>query len=126
MRLTREKVEVMNMDGELIQKTPDHIDWDVNAAEKGGYEHFMFKEIMEQPKALRDTISPRIKDGRIVLDDITLTKEQAEHIHRICIVACGSAYHVGVVAKYNLEKMTPHSGRGRSGFGTTLPGPDHR
>lgn len=106
VRLTREKVEVMNMDGELIQKTPDHIDWDVNAAEKGGYEHFMFKEIMEQPKALRDTISPRIKDGRIVLDDITLTKEQAEHIHRICIVACGSAYHVGVVAKYNLEKMT--------------------
>ncbi len=106
VRLTREKVEVMNMDGEPIEKTPDHIDWDVNAAEKGGYEHFMFKEIMEQPKALRDTISPRIKDGRIVLDDITLTREQVEQFHRICIVACGSAYHVGVVAKYTLEKMT--------------------
>lgn len=76
----------------------------MNAAEKGGYEHFMFKEIMEQPKALRDTISPRIKDGRIVLDDITLTREQVEQFHRICIVACGSAYHVGVVAKYTLEK----------------------
>ena len=66
----------------------------------------MAKEIMEQPKAVRDTISPRIRDGRIVLDDITLTPEQVREFRRIFIVACGSAYHVGVVTKYIMEKLT--------------------
>ena len=106
VRLTRSGVTVFNTDRDEVQKEPVHIDWDVSAAEKGGYEHFMFKEIMEQPKAIRDTISPRIRDGKIVLDDITLTREQVESFRRIVIVACGSAYHVGVVAKYALEQLT--------------------
>lgn len=106
VRLTRSGVTVFNTDRDEVHKEPVHIDWDVSAAEKGGYEHFMFKEIMEQPKAIRDTISPRIRDGEIVLDDITLTREQVEGFRRIVIVACGSAYHVGVVAKYALEQLT--------------------
>ncbi len=106
VRLTRSSVTVFNTDRDVVPKEPVHIDWDVSAAEKGGYEHFMFKEIMEQPKAIRDTISPRIRDGKIVLDDITLTREQVESFRRIVIVACGSAYHVGVVAKYALEQLT--------------------
>ena len=106
VRLTRTGVTVFNTDRDKVHKEPVHIDWDVSAAEKGGYEHFMFKEIMEQPKAIRDTISPRIRDGKIVLDDITLTREQVESFRRIVIVACGSAYHVGVVAKYALEQLT--------------------
>ena len=106
VRLTCSGVTVFNTDRDEVHKEPVHIDWDVSAAEKGGYEHFMFKEIMEQPKAIRDTISPRIRDGKIVLDDITLTREQVEGFRRIVIVACGSAYHVGVVAKYALEQLT--------------------
>lgn len=99
-------VTVYDMNKQVIEKTPAHIDWDISAAEKNGYDHFMAKEIMEQPKAIKDTISPRIKDGRIVLDQITLTKEQLENVSRIFIVACGSAYHVGVVAKYVFERFT--------------------
>ena len=72
---------------------------------KDGYEHFMFKEIMEQPKAVHDTVSERIKDGRVVLDEIHLTPEQIRDFNKINIVACGSEYHVGVVAKYIFEKI---------------------
>lgn len=104
--LSREQVAVYNQNKEPVEKTPSHIDWDVSAAEKGGYEHFMFKEIMEQPKAVRDTITPRIRSGRIVLDGISLTAEEVKQIRRICILACGSAWHVGMVAKYILEQMT--------------------
>ncbi|HIS69578.1 MAG TPA: glutamine--fructose-6-phosphate transaminase (isomerizing) [Candidatus Gallacutalibacter stercoravium] len=104
--LTTGGVTVYNTDYEIVQKTPFHVDWDISAAEKGGYEHFMAKEIMEQPKAVRDTISPRIRNGEIVLDDIKLTRQQIQDISKIFIVACGSAYHVGVVAKYVLEKLT--------------------
>ena len=96
--LKRDSVQVYNLDLEPVLKEKVHIDWDISAAEKGGYEHFMAKEIMEQPKAVHDTISPRLKDGRIVLDDITLTKEEIDRFSKISIVACGSAYHVGVVA----------------------------
>ena len=99
-------VTVYNTEKEVVPKTPEHISWDISAAEKGGYEHFMAKEIMEQPKAVRDTISPRIRGGRVVLDQITLTPEQIRAFQRIFIVACGSAYHVGVVAKYILEDLT--------------------
>lgn len=99
-------VTVYNLDKKVIDKTPCHIDWDISAAEKGGFDHFMAKEIMEQPKAVRDTISPRIKDGEIVLDGIQLTKEQIQNFNKIFIVACGSAYHVGVVAKYVFEQYT--------------------
>lgn len=104
--IKREGVSIYDMDQELVPKEPVYIDWDVSAAEKGGYEHFMAKEIMEQPKAVRDTISPRIKEGRVVLDNISLTAEDLKAFQKIFIVACGSAYHVGMVAKYVLEKMT--------------------
>ena len=103
--LTRDAVEFYNPDGDPVEKTIEHIDWDIEAAEKGGYEHFMMKEICEQPKAVRDTIAPRIRNGRVVLDDITLTAEQLRNFTKICIVACGTAYHVGVVAKYAFEEL---------------------
>lgn len=103
--LKKDSVKVYNIDKEEVQKETFTVDWDVSAAEKGGYKHFMMKEIEEQPKALRDTISPRIKDGKIVLDDISLTAEDIKNINKIYIVACGSAYHVGVVGKYIIEKM---------------------
>ena len=103
--LKKDSVKVYNADKEEVKKEKFTVDWDVSAAEKGGYEHFMMKEIEEQPKAIRDTISPRIKDGKIVLDDISLTEEDIKNINKIYIVACGSAYHVGVVGKYVIEKM---------------------
>ncbi len=94
-------------DDELIQvdKKYNIVDWDVSAAEKGGYAHFMFKEILEQPEAIRKTISPRIREGRVVLDDITLTAEYARSISHIYMVACGSAYHAGIVGKYVWERL---------------------
>lgn len=103
--LTKENIQFYNSDGEQLEKELEHIQWDITAAEKGGYEHFMMKEIFEQPEALRKTISPRIRDGHIVLDDIELTREQIQKINKVFIVACGTAYHVGVVAKYAFEKL---------------------
>ena len=94
-----------NADGEPVEKEIEHIEWDIEAAEKGGFEHFMMKEIFEQPKAVRDTITPRIRNGHIVLDDITLTAEELRRFTKINIVACGTAYHVGVVAKYAFEEL---------------------
>ena len=103
--LKKDSVTVYNTDKEEVQKEVFTVNWDVSAAEKGGYEHFMMKEIEEQPKAIRETISPRIRDGKVVLDDISLTAEDIKKIRKIYIVACGSAYHVGVVGKYVIEKM---------------------
>lgn len=103
--LTKSGIYFYNSYKEQHEKEIEHIDWDVDAAEKGGYEHFMLKEIYEQPEALRKTISPRIKEGEIVLDDITLTEEQLRGIEKVFIVACGTAYHVGVVAKYAFEEL---------------------
>lgn len=103
--LTKDDVKIYNTDREEISKETFVVDWDISAAEKGGYEHFMFKEIMEQPRAIADTVNPRIKDGRIVLDDISLTADYIRDINKIYIVACGSAYHVGVVGKYVIESM---------------------
>ncbi len=102
--LTPETIKIYTRELEEIDKPVSRVDWDISAAEKGGYEHFMFKEIMEQPEALRKTISPRIKDGRVVLDEIKLDPDYVKNLKKIFIVGCGSAYHVGVVAKYNLEK----------------------
>ena len=87
-----------------VEKKIETVDWDISAAEKGGYPHFMIKEIHEEPKAVRGTLSPRIRDGRVVLDDIDLSKEYLEKIRRIYIVACGSSYYVGCLGKYILEK----------------------
>lgn len=103
--LTRDGVKFYNADGEPVEKEIEHIEWDIEAAEKGGFEHFMMKEIFEQPKAVRDTITPRIRNGHIVLDDITLTAEELRRFTKINIVACGTAYHVGVVAKYAFEEL---------------------
>ncbi|MBQ9983316.1 MAG: glutamine--fructose-6-phosphate transaminase (isomerizing) [Lachnospiraceae bacterium] len=104
--LSREGINFYNEDMEPIAKETKTIEWDVEAAEKGGYEHFMLKEIYEQPKAVLDTISPRIKDNKIVIDELNMTEEDIKNLKRIYIVGCGSAYHVGVTSKYVLEKLT--------------------
>lgn len=104
-RLTEDTIEFFNVDGESIAKEPKHIDWDINAAEKNGYEHFMLKEIYEQPKAVRDTISPRIKDDKIVIEELGMTDEEIRAVEKIHIVACGSAYHTGVTNKYIFEGL---------------------
>ena len=103
--LTAEGVSMFNEEMDPIEKAHSHIDWDVSAAEKGGYPHFMLKEIFEQPEAIRKTVSPRIREGRVVLDDLRLTKEYIQSVSRIFIVACGSSYHVGMVSKYNWERL---------------------
>ena len=103
--LTRQGIQVYNLLLEPVEKEHSTVDWDISDAEKGGYEHFMFKEIMEQPEAIRKTITPRIKDGRVVLDDIDLSADYVKNISKFYIIACGSSYHVGMVGKYVLEKM---------------------
>ncbi|MGN0987701.1 MAG: glutamine--fructose-6-phosphate transaminase (isomerizing) [Otoolea sp.] len=101
--LSRGGITFYNMDEEALEKKSVRIDWDVNAAEKGGYEHFLLKEIYEQPKAVRDTISPRIQNGEVVIEELGMTEEEIRNIGKIMIVACGSAYHTGVMAKYIFE-----------------------
>ena len=103
--LTREGIEVYDALEQKVEKKHFSIDWEVSAAEKGGYQHFMLKEIMEQPEALRRAISPRIKDGRVVFDDLKLPVEKMREFTRIFIVACGSSYHVGMLGKYTLEHL---------------------
>lgn len=88
-----------------VEKEVSRVDWEIDAAEKGGYEHFMFKEIMEQPEALRRAIFPRLKDGEVVLPDFSLDDGFIRNIDRLYVVACGSSYHVGMVGKYNLERL---------------------
>ena len=99
------EIKVYNALGQPVEKEHSFIDWDVSAAEKGGYAHFMFKEIMEQPEAVRKTVSPRIKDGRVCFEELSLNGDYIRGLKKIFIVACGSSYHVGVVAKYNLERL---------------------
>ena len=98
-------IQVFDEYGQPVEKEHSYVDWDVSAAEKGGYPHFMFKEIMEQPEAVRKTISPRIKEGQIVFDELSLSEDFIRGLDRIFIVACGSSYHVGMVGKYNLERL---------------------
>ena len=103
--IKRDSITVYDMNKNVVEKSAETIEWSMDAAAKDGYEHFMLKEIMEQPKAVHNTIIERIKDGRVVLDEIHLTPEQIKGFEKINIVACGSAYHVGVVAKYIFEKI---------------------
>ena len=103
--VTAENIDVFDSEMNPLEKQHSQVDWDVSAAEKGGYAHFMFKEIMEQPEAIRKTVSPRIRDGRVVLDDISMTADYVKNISRIFIIACGSSYHVGMVSKYNWERL---------------------
>ena len=105
VRMTEDQMEFFNVDEEAIEKETVHIDWDVNAAEKGGYEHFMLKEMYEQPKAIMDTFSPRLKDGKIVIEELGLSDEDIRAIRKIMIVACGSAYHTGMTSKYVFEGL---------------------
>lgn len=105
VRLTEQNMEFFTVDEEPLQKESVHIDWDANAAEKGGYEHFMLKEMYEQPKAIADTFSPRIKDGKIVIDELGMNDDEIKGIRKIVIVACGSAYHTGMTSKYVFEGM---------------------
>lgn len=103
--LTADSVRFFDRQGNAMEKKKEHIGWELSAAEKNGYDHFMLKEIYEQPKALANTISPRIKDGKVVLDDITLDEGYIQKLKRVYIVACGSAYYVGCVGKYVMEKL---------------------
>ncbi|SCP96719.1 glutamine--fructose-6-phosphate transaminase (isomerizing) [Anaerobium acetethylicum] len=105
VQMSDKEIKFYNIDREEIQKELTKVEWDTEAAEKGGYEHFMLKEIYEQPKAVRDTISPRIKDGKVVIEELNMSDEEIKAISRIQIVACGSAYHVGISAKYVLEEV---------------------
>ena len=103
--VTAENIDVFDSEMTPLEKKHSQVDWDVSAAEKGGYAHFMFKEIMEQPEAIRKTVSPRIREDRVVLDDLHLPAEYVRDISRIFIIACGSSYHVGMVSKYNWERL---------------------
>ena len=88
-----------------VEKEHHHVDWEISAAEKGGYEHFMAKEIMEQPEAFRKTISPRILQGKVALDGLSLEADYLREMDKLYVIACGSSYHVGMVAKYTLERL---------------------
>ncbi len=104
-RLEKGKVTFYNIDREEIEKTPTEIKWDAEAAEKGGFEHFMIKEIHEQPRAVQDTINSVVHDGKINLTEVGLTDEEIRSISEVYIVACGSAYHVGVATQYVMEDL---------------------
>ena len=103
--ITPDSITVFNPAGQPIEKKIVRITWDIQSAEKGGYEHFMLKEIIEQPRAVKATIAPRIKDGDIILDETELTSDYLESINKIVITACGSAYYAGCAGKYAIEKL---------------------
>ncbi len=103
--VTADKIQVFDALGQPVEKQHSYVDWDVSAAEKGGYAHFMFKEIMEQPEAVRKTISPRIKNKLIEFEELSLSDEYIASLSKIFIIACGSSYHVGMVGRYNLERL---------------------
>ena len=103
--ITPDSITVFNPAGQPIEKKISRITWDIQSAEKGGYEHFMLKEIIEQPRAVKATIAPRIKDGDIILDETEFTADYLESINKIVITACGSAYYAGCAGKYAIEKL---------------------
>lgn len=103
--LTKDSVEIMKTDGTVVNKEIYNVEWDVEAAEKGGYAHFMLKEIHEQPKAVKDTLSPRVdKDGMVSIKDLNLDEEYIKRINKVYMVACGTAYHAGLIGKAFIEK----------------------
>ena len=104
-RLTPASITVCDCTGREIQKPISRVTWNVEAAEKGGYEHFMLKEIMEQPAAVKAALAPRFRDGRIRLDDLELTAEELRQVNKIIITACGSAYYAGCSGRYAIEKL---------------------
>jgi len=104
-KVTAGKVDFYDLNGDLIDKAPEEITWDAAAAEKGGYEHFMMKEIHEQPKAVEDTLNSVLKDGKIDLSEVGLTEDAIKEIEQIYIVACGSAWHAGMASQYVFEDL---------------------
>lgn len=105
VKLTKDSLDFFNVDGEPLKKESTQIQWDMEAAEKGGYEHFMLKEMFEQPKAVSDTLNAYVKNGRITFPSFDLSDEEIKALSRIHIVACGSAYHTGVTVKYVYEGL---------------------
>ena len=103
--ITAEGAEIYNLLGERVQKEIFHVDWDVSSAEKGGYEHFMMKEICEEPSVIKATISPRIQDDRIVFEKFNISDDFIRNCEKVNIIACGTAYHAGVIGKYAIEKL---------------------
>ncbi len=103
--ITPDRITVYDSIGKNLEKSITRIAWDIAAAEKGGYDHFMLKEIMEQPNAIKSTIEPRIQNGEVVLDDFSLTDEDLRQINKIMITACGSAFYAGSVGKYVMEEL---------------------
>ena len=104
--LTRDNITILNELGDEMDREPFHVTWDIESAEKGGYQHFMLKEMHEQPKAVRDTLFPRVdEENRITLDELHLTGEELNQFNKITIVACGTAMHAGLVGKYAIEKF---------------------
>ncbi len=106
VRLRADHMHFYSVDEEETKKEPVFIDWDASAAEKAGYEHFMLKEMYEQPKTVTDTIMPRIKDNDIVIEELNMSDEELRAVKKIHIVACGSAYHAGVTGKYAIEGLS--------------------
>ncbi len=103
--ITKDGVDIYNAERKPVYRDVFHVTWDADSAEKDGYDHFMFKEIHEQPKGLSETLQRRLKDGELVLDGIKLTKDDLEGYDRVYIVACGTAYHAGLIGKYAIEKF---------------------
>ncbi len=103
--LKENEIHFYTVDEEEIQKTPSHVDWDAEAVAKGGYEHFMLKEIYDQPRAVRETFEKHMKDGNVEIEELHMTDEEIRKLSRIHIVACGTAYHAGMTAKYVIESM---------------------
>ena len=106
VKLTRDKVIVYNQDLDVVEKEVTEIQWDVSAAEKGGYQHFMMKEIHEQPKAVKDTIFPRLREDEVFIHELRMTDDEIKKLQKIFIIACGSAYHAGVTGKYVIEELS--------------------
>ena len=103
--LTADSIQVYDSLLNPVEKEHSTVDWEISAAEKGGYEHFMIKEIMEQPDAMRKCLFPRLKDRRVVLEDLSITPDYIRSLNKLYVVACGSSYHVGMVSKYFLEQL---------------------
>lgn len=105
VQVKQNDIAIFNLLGEKVERDIFHVDWDITSAEKGGYEHFMMKEMCEEPQAVKATLMPRLKDGRVLLDQIDMTPEDVKRLEKINIVACGTAYHAGIVGRYVIEKL---------------------
>ena len=121
--VTPERLDVTDLDGNPVEAYEHHVDWDLSAAEKGGYEHFMLKEMHEQPLAIKQTLEGRTDPaGRLALDELRMSEDELRDVDKVFVVACGTAYHSGLVAKYAIEP-DPAAGGDRDRQRVPLPGP---